>query len=185
MAEAPREKRIHIFEKILREHVEEILQQEQAVLESGGGQKIKVAHITFAFKNVPMIKLLQQRGTNITNASTLKIAEIDQKIKNMKELQIEELSKPVAAFITLETQEAFERACNLTGERNWKRQLISAKHTFLNDQFALAQAPEPTNIIWENRDLTFNTQLKRKGIVVSIIIILLLGAFFVFYILKR
>jgi hypothetical protein len=37
VAEAPREKRIHIFEKILREHVEDILQQEQAVLESGGG----------------------------------------------------------------------------------------------------------------------------------------------------
>lgn len=93
--------------------------------------------------------------------------------------------RPVAAFITFETQEGYERACNLKGTRNWKEQLVSAKHSFMGEPLAMQEAPEPTNIIWENRDKTFTTQLKRKAIVVLVVIALLLGAFVGFYILKR
>jgi hypothetical protein len=60
----------------------------------------------------------------------------------------------VAAFITFETQEAYERACNLKGIKNWKNELVSAKATLLGQPFAMQEAPEPTNIIWENRDKT-------------------------------
>ena len=73
----------------------------------------------------------------------------------------------------------------MKGKKNWKEQLVSAKSSFLGEPFAMQEAPEPTNIIWENRDKTFSMKLKRQIIVLCIIIILLLGAFFTFYILKR
>jgi hypothetical protein len=42
----------------------------------------------------------------------------------MKEQNRERLSRPVAAFITFETQEGYERACNIKGKRNWKQEVI-------------------------------------------------------------
>lgn len=91
----------------------------------------------------------------------------------------------MAAFITFETQEGYERACNIKGKRNWKREVVSAEHRFLGDFVSFEEAPEPTNIIWENRDKTFKEQTKRKVVVVVVIIVLLLAAFFAFYLLKQ
>lgn len=35
------------------------------------------------------------------------------------------MMQPVAAFITFETQEGYERACNIKGHKNWKMQVHS------------------------------------------------------------
>jgi hypothetical protein len=103
----------------------------------------------------------------------------------LRETQKDQFIRPVAAFITFENQEAYERACNLKGVRNWKNELVQASASLLNEPFAMWEAPEPTNIIWENRDKTVQEQLKRKIIVVLLIIVLLLAAFTAFYVLKR
>lgn len=50
---------------------------------------------------------------------------------------------------------------------------------------AFCEAPEPTNIIWENRDRTYKQQCTRKLIVILIVFILLCLAFAAFYFLKR
>ena len=43
---------------------------------------------------------------------------------------MDQLTRPVAAFITFETQEGFERACNIKGKKNWKQEVVSSKHDF-------------------------------------------------------
>jgi hypothetical protein len=92
----------------------------------------------------------------IASKQEIKIKEVDEKIRILKENQSEKLQRPVAAFITFEVQEGYERACNLKGTRNWKEELVQAKHKFMDEFIAFQEAPEPTNIIWENRDTTFN-----------------------------
>ena len=62
-----------------------------------------MSHITFAFNNVPLLKLLALRGKFVTMANLDKIKEIDEKINAMKNQKSEELSRPVAAFITFES----------------------------------------------------------------------------------
>lgn len=80
-----------------------------------------------------MLKLLSKRGTLVTQAKFEKLKEIDDKINQLKEHQREKLCRPVAAFITFETQEGYERACNMKGKKNWKREIVEAKHKFYED----------------------------------------------------
>ena len=115
----------------------------------------------------------------------LKLQQVEDKIRTLEQTSRDDLTRPVAAFITFETQEGYERACNLRGVKNWKGKLTSAKHTFNGQLIAFNEAPEPTNILWENRDVTPQKRLKRKAIVVSIIFLLLLAAFTVFFVLKQ
>lgn len=184
IAQAANESRIKLFEEFIRKEIEAIVSQRPQELKHASGE-IRVSHITFAFNNVPVIKLLQERGNHITRAEPLKVAEVDAKLNSMKIEHLERITRPVAAFITFETQEGFERAKELTGKKNWKDEIVSSEYTLLGEPLSMTQAPEPTNIIWENRDKSFQTKLKRKFIVVAIIIILLLGAFLAFYFLKR
>lgn len=186
------EPKIKLFEQHLRDKVEEMVQQEQGVLtsateEAGHSENldVKISHITFAFDNVEMIKLLQARGLLITNAQKDKMVEIDQKIRDLRRNHQEKITRPVAAFITFETQEAYERACNLKGIKNWKNELVRSKVKLLGEPFAMQEAPEPTNIIWENRDKTVTQQLKRQIGVYIAISLFLAGAFTIFYLLKR
>jgi hypothetical protein len=48
--------------------------------------------------------------------------------------KLEAMSRPVAAFISFETQEGFERACNLKRPKYAKRN-YQAKHEFLGSPF--------------------------------------------------
>ncbi len=51
--------KIQLFEKTLKKHVEEIVSNEEGVLHNyQDDHNIKVSHITFAFENVKIIKLL-------------------------------------------------------------------------------------------------------------------------------
>lgn len=81
--------------------------------------------------------------------------EIDEKIRSLILAERDLIIKPVAAFITFENQEGYERACNLKGKLNWKKKLIESKYQFLGHPFAMYEAKEPTNIKWENRDKTY------------------------------
>ena len=52
-----------MFEEFVRKEVEAIVSAEESVLMTDEDpDEIRVSHITFAFNNVPLIKLLQARG---------------------------------------------------------------------------------------------------------------------------
>lgn len=129
--------RIAYFEKLLREELQEILKKEKAVLKEDG---VSIAHITFSFNNVEVIKLLAKRGAFITTAQNAKLAAIDQEIRTLVVRDWDKFSKPVAAFITFETQEGYERACNIKGKLDWRTKSIKSDHQFLGHPFALQEA---------------------------------------------
>eukprot|EP00347_Sterkiella_histriomuscorum_P002409 403368266 len=180
----PTETLINKFHTLYKAEVEKVAQDEKGVLNNAEDQEIRVTNITFAFNNVDLLKLLSQRGMLVTKALHEKVKVLDQKINQLKDQKRDQLTRPVAAFITFETQEGYERACNIKGKKNWKKEIVNSKHKFFDDYLCFQEAPEPTNIIWENRDRTFKQQTTRKIIVVAIIIILLIAAFIAFYVLK-
>lgn len=89
----------------------------------------------------------------------------------------------MAAFVIFETQEGYERACEIKPRLNWKNEVTSDK-TFLDQPLFFKEAPEPTNIVWENRNVSYKTQFFRKIMVLLIIVLILVMAFVIFYTLK-
>lgn len=66
---------------------------------------------------------------------------------------MEHLITPVTAFITFETQEGYERACNIKKEKTMFF-FTKATRKFMEEDLAFEEAVEPTNIIWENRHVS-------------------------------
>ena len=145
---------------------------------------MRIANITFAFNNAKLIGLLRQRGAQVAAGQFRKLPAIDEKINELKEKDLQSLTKPVAAFITFETQDGYERACEFKATRKCTG-AIEAEHEFDGAPLYFEEAPEPTNIIWEHRQITYNTQMIRTAIVSAIIVFLLFLAFMAFFELKK
>ena len=94
------------------------------------------------------------------------------------------LIKPVAAFITFETQEGYERACNIKPYTTWSMKVKSTVR-FMGTYLYFNEATEPTNIIWENRGQGGVRQLMKKIGVALLIGLFLFGCMIIFYFLKR
>jgi len=66
-----------------------------------------------------------------------------------------EVTTPIKAFIIFKTQEGYERTCRHLSSRtpfgfqNKKR----VEYKFLDQAVRVREAPEPSNIIWENLEL--------------------------------
>jgi hypothetical protein len=173
------------FEEYLRGEFERIVSAQPSVLyPEQGTPPVKIANITFAFKNAKLIRLLKKRGTAVADGQFRNLPKIDEEINQLKEKDLQALTKPVSAFITFETQDGFERACEFKGSFNCKGEVI-ADHEFDGAPLYFDDAPEPTNIIWEHRENSYSTQMHRTIIVTGIIVFLLLLAFFAFYYLKK
>jgi len=160
------------------------VQSEAPVLAGHENETIRISTISFAFRNAKLLHLLTQRGTAVNNAQVDKLPKIDEQINSIKEAEKDTLRVPVTAFITFETQEGYERACNIKAKRNWLCRL-NYEQEFLDAPLYFREAPEPTNIIWENRQVTFFQQIIRTIIVIAIILVLFVGCLFVFYYLKK
>jgi hypothetical protein len=147
-------------------------------------EEVKIADIVFAFNNDQLIKLLKQRGTFIMQQKYDKVAETEKKIMEYKEANIDDLIRPVDAFITFEEEdgkivaEAFEPKFNFWGTKE------PAKKFFLEDELVLVEATEPTNIIWENRHFTPSETLQRSLKALLCIVILLIISFVTIYFTK-
>ena len=86
--------------------------------------------------------------------------------------------------MTFETQEGFERAKNLAYSVDWKGK-VEADQDFFEAPLYFTEAPEPSNIIWENRMVTPQEQKLRKVINLVILIISLACSGYLFKIGKE
>ena len=57
--------------------------------------------------------LLDKRGSAYKTASYDKFADLDRKINDLKNEHLEEFTKPVSAFVTMESEEGYSRACEV------------------------------------------------------------------------
>lgn len=62
---------------------------------------------------------------------------------------------------------------------------ISSDIEFMGTPICFVEAPEPTNIIWENRQVSYTTQVFKSIIVIIVIFILLAVTLVAFYFLKQ
>lgn len=176
------------FEQFLKKEFEELMSNQKSVLNPNDDTKvdIKIANITFAFNNASLLRLLKERGTCVAQGQFVKLPAVDAKINDLMDTQeeLDNLTKPVSAFITFETQEGYERACEFEGKFDCNGKL-TAENKWRGYDLYFNEAPEPTNIIWEHRQNTISLQRKRTTIVGLIIVFLLVLAFLAFYYLKQ
>jgi hypothetical protein len=147
-------------------------------------EEVRIADIVFAFNNDKLIKLLKQRGMFIMQQKYDKACEIEKQIMEYKEANINDLIRPVDAFITFEEEdgkivaEQFEPKFSFWGTKEPSQKL------FLDDELVLVEATEPTNIIWENRHFTSVDTLKRSLKALACIVVLLIISFLTIYYFK-
>ena len=129
---------------------------------------IKIANISFAFKNYKMIRLLEKRGSAITSRNIKKKEKIEKEISDLTQNNSAELSTPTYVFVTFETQEGFERAkrCKING-------------------ISFIPAAEPTNVLWENYRFTKCQKITRKLLMLLFISLLILFSFALFIFIKN
>lgn len=88
----------------------------------------------------------------------------------------------MAAFISFEKQEGYERALKLWPKPK-KNDSMNNSNTFLKEQIRIQAAPEPSNILWENINVISKVKNRRYCFVSMIIAVLLLGMFVLFTLL--
>jgi len=112
--------------------------------------------MSFGYKNGKLIKLLQIRGTLIANGRFKDLGGVDNAISKILKSESSTITTPVTAFITWETQEGYERCNNYLFQRTTNGLKNKQKQTFTVFGFEprISDAPEPTNIIWENLEVT-------------------------------
>lgn len=74
--------------------------------------KVRIANITFAYKNAELIELLRKRGYAIKDGKWQEVnkteAEINKKIRTPKHFK--EYTRPRTAFVTFENEDSYEKA---------------------------------------------------------------------------
>jgi len=105
--------------------------------------------------------------------------EVDAKINDLKDRDLEGLTTPCSAFITFQCEEGVNRARKYDQAVEDNPRELSRYALWL-DEFKLdiKNASEPSDIIWENRHFTRLARFKKELIVVGILICMLCVSFF-------
>ena len=132
--------------------------------------------MTFSFDNGKLLKLLAERGEAIRSENFDKMRKIESEINELKEKELEKLTRPCSAFVTLENEEGYNRAILLNkisvGDQKSLAVLIPGVKPI-----EIKEASEPSDIIWENRMLKKRTRRRRKCVVALVMSACLLGSF--------
>lgn len=187
------------FEAFLEHHLCKKLNELPQVHEDC---EIRIANISFGFDNQELIRLLTERGGLITKGQMDKVPECNEKIDAIGKDKRTEFIRPVAAFITFEKQEGKDRALKYFVDPNaqnedeeddfdnqgdgtqmseQRRELVSkVDRNLMDSPIICTQAPEPQEILWENRHITRKQQAFAK-VIVSILIVIFLFLMFILF----
>jgi hypothetical protein len=72
-----------------------------------------VVTVAFSFDNGKLLKLLAERGEAIRSEDFDKMRKIESEINELKEKDLDKLTRPCSAFVTLENEEGYNRAIKL------------------------------------------------------------------------
>jgi len=150
--------------------------------------------VSFAFKNDEIIELLKKRGNLIKQMQYHEVDTLDKKLIKMikNDEKYNEFTTPVCAFITFYRERGQEQAMNYT-KLNEKRNDADhhgaldylIQHTIFNEIPYFRPAPDPTNIIWENRHISKNSFLRNLILGTVLLLAILLCMFYLIYQLKK
>jgi len=116
-----------------------------------------IIDIQFAFNNYDLLSALKVRGTALTNLDFEKVKEQDKYISDMIKDgdNYEKLTRPVCAFVTFESDDAYNAALSFTKSFfGTKSEIEGCEEVKIFERTPyFTKAVEPTNIIWENRHI--------------------------------
>lgn len=136
-------------------------------------ENVNVADIVFSYNNSDLIHALRSRGSFIALQQFDKAQSQDEEINALFQ-DFEKLTRPTAAFITFEEEDARILALSLPTDS----QLLGLPIKF-------KPASEPTDIIWENRIYTEDDYRVRQFKAFLILFVLMTGSFFFIYMIAR
>lgn len=173
------------FNKKIKDWIEAILQKQPSVLNNAIESKVEVATIHIGYRNGKIIKLLKERGVELTQGKLEKVVKIQTVIDDTIAREKISLQEPCQAFITFTNQEGFERAMKyLSSDNGNKENRVSRKDPLLGCVPNVESAPEPSDIIWENLEVSEETRKSKTLLVMGTISIILLLVFLLFTALK-
>lgn len=109
----------------------------------------RVADINFAYYNSWLLDSLRTRGDHIKYQQWGDLnqlnGEVTEKLRDPDTLA--DLTTPKCAFVSIETETAYNQLADWETEDGQKGKIELAGH-----RSSVKEAPEPTNVIWENRD---------------------------------
>ena len=106
-------------------------------------ENVNVADLVFSYNNSDLINALRVRGGHIATQKFDRAQKTDEVINGLFK-DFESLTRPTAAFITFEEEDATILALSLK----------ESNHQVLGLPLKFKKASEPTDIIWENRIYT-------------------------------
>lgn len=106
-----------------------------------GGEGGSVGDINFAYNNMYLLDGLVKRGDFIKYKQWDKLNALNCEMTRMLHENIDEYVRPVCAFISMESETAYNHIVQ------------SEKFDILGKASTVKEAVEPTNIIWENRNM--------------------------------
>lgn len=155
--------------------------------QTGKKVPIKVATITFGYKNGDLIRELKARGALIGQGAFEKVPEKDALLNQILKDDADQLKQPVCAFVTFTEQEAYERCENYFFKYNLTDGSYNHSYkpwNFLEEEGQMEAAPEPSNVIWENLEVTPYRRAARKSGAVMVMVTFLFLTFLVYSALK-
>lgn len=132
--------------KKLEEHIKEI-----------SGTDGRVSDIAFAFHNSWLIDGLRQRGEWIKMQEWGKLNETNRELTENIHAKMDDVITPKCAFVSIESEEAYN-ILSASGDKG--------KINICGYDSKVAEAPEPTNVIWENRDFDKSVRWTRLIMVI-------------------
>jgi len=167
--------------------------------------KNSIADVVFAYNNEKLIELLKKRGQAIKYLKFDEMRKFEAEIDTLKSESVEGSSKsiitewtvPACVFITFLHDDAKQTALDLAEAFSKEQKNPQLKDTMSTEQYAclikdfnmignhyfneehVSEAPDPTDIIWENRHWSDRELMFRKAIAFTICIGLLVGSFFI------
>lgn len=137
--------------------------------------KVSIAKIKITYDNMEILNMLKVRGAAIKAADWDKVKQVNTEIDDYKNANYEKLVTPITCIITMETEEGYQRAL-----------VIDTKKIPIYSEVAdTVEAPEPSDIIWENRRIHPNTRLFRSIVTTIVVFILFAGSFVLITALKK
>ena len=157
----------------LTQKIEEILKEHSG--KDGG----KVADINFAYHNSVLLDKLRTRGEFIKYGQWKEMNELNRNLTAMLKEEdphtgtnnLELWTTPKCAFVSIENEEFYNILAEIETEGE------KGKITLFEGRSKVAEAPEPTNVIWENRDFD---RTRRWGRMILVIIAVCVVLFITF-----
>lgn len=146
----------------------------------------KISMINFAYNNARIINQLKTRGNYIKAEQWNKLRQLNTEMceqfldLSKKQELLDSVQRPVTCFITFENEEGKSRAEEYNDITEAFDEFEHYR-TLLGEPINIVQAPEPSDILWENRHYTPGMRAARTYAGCFILLLILFGSFIFIY----